>query len=101
METSETSAGRGFVAIEDQGKPMISIVVPAFNEAARIGDSIKEIDAFMRKSPLSFELIVVDDGSADNTAEVVSRSEAKRLRLVCNGENRGKGYTVRQGVRAA
>src|SRR5262245_1160006 len=101
METSETSTGRGFVAAADPGQPMVSIVVPAFNEAARIGDSIKQIDAFMRQSPHSFELIVVDDGSVDDTAEVVGRFQTKQLRLVRNGLNRGKGYSVRHGVRSA
>jgi glycosyltransferase involved in cell wall biosynthesis len=86
---------------EDYGQPVLSIVVPAFNEASRIGDSIGKIDAFMRQSPLSFELIIVDDGSIDNTAEIVRRAQAKGLRLVRNEKNHGKGYTVRQGVLAA
>jgi glycosyltransferase involved in cell wall biosynthesis len=89
------------VAIENTGQPMLSIVVPAFNEAVRIGGSIKKIDAFMRQSPLSFELIVVDDGSTDDTAAVVRQADAKGLRLVHNDRNHGKGYTVRQGVLAA
>jgi glycosyltransferase involved in cell wall biosynthesis len=89
------------VATEDAGEPMVSIIVPAFNEAARIGDSIQKIDAFVRQSPLSFEVIVVDDGSVDNTAEVVKQAKAKGLRLIRNDRNHGKGYTVRQGVLAA
>jgi glycosyltransferase involved in cell wall biosynthesis len=89
------------VAIADDGKPMVSIVVPAYNEAQRIGESIKKIDAFVRASPLSFELIVVDDGSRDDTAATVSKSQTKGLRLVRNEQNHGKGYTVRQGVLAA
>ena len=101
METSETSAGSGFVASSDHVQPTVSIVVPAFNESARIGDSIQKIDAFIRRSPRSFELIVVDDGSSDDTAEVVQRCRADRLRLVRNDRNHGKGYTVRQGVLAA
>src|SRR5262249_10069009 len=101
METSETSTRRGFVATADKGQPMVSIVVPAFNEAARIGDSIKKIDAYMRQSALLCELIVVDDGSADNTAEIVSGSQTRRLRLVKNVKNQGKGYSVREGVHAA
>lgn len=80
---------------------MVSIVVPAFNEAARIGGSIQKIDAFVRQSPHSFEVIVVDDGSVDETADVVARCRTKELRLVRNHENHGKGYTVRQGVLAA
>jgi glycosyltransferase involved in cell wall biosynthesis len=89
------------VAIADDGKPMVSIVVPAYNEAQRIGESIKKIDAFVRASPLAFELIVVDDGSRDDTAATVSKSQTKGLRLVRNEQNHGKGYTVRQGVLAA
>ena len=100
MEAPETSTG-GAAPAEDDGQPVVSIVVPAFNESARIGDSIKKIDAFMRRSPLSLELIVVDDGSSDNTADIVSHTRIKGLRLVRNGLNRGKGYSVRQGVLSA
>jgi len=101
MEASETSVESRFVSIERGSQPIVSIVVPAFNEATRIGDSIAKIDAFMRQSPLSCELIVVDDGSADDTAGVVGRSQAKGLRLVRNERNRGKGHAVRCGVFAA
>lgn len=83
------------------GQPVLSIVVPAFNEAGRIGGSIRKIDAFMRQWPVSCELIVVDDGSADNTSDIVKRAGVEGLRLVRNAENHGKGYTVRQGVLAA
>ena len=85
----------------DDAQPMLSIVIPAFNEAARIGNSLKKIHAFMQQSLLSFELIVVDDGSVDNTAEVVKQVQVKGLRLISNEKNRGKGYSVRRGVFAA
>jgi glycosyltransferase involved in cell wall biosynthesis len=75
--------------------------VPAFNEAARIGSSLRLIDAFMRQSPVSCELIVVDDGSEDNTSDIVIQAQVPGLRLLRNNENHGKGYTVRQGVLAA
>jgi glycosyltransferase involved in cell wall biosynthesis len=87
--------------MEDRVQPLVSIVVPAFNEAARIGDSIEKIDAFIRRSSMPMELIVVDDGSHDNTADVVKRVQSKALRLVRNPENHGKGYSVRQGVLSA
>jgi glycosyltransferase involved in cell wall biosynthesis len=82
-------------------QPVLSIVVPAFNEAARIGESIDKIDSFMRRSRVSCELIIVDDGSHDNTAEVIKKTQVKGLRLIRNDHNHGKGYTVRQGVLAA
>jgi dolichyl-phosphate beta-glucosyltransferase len=101
METSETSLGTGFVAPEAGDPPIVSIVVPAFNEAGRIAETVRKIDAFVRQSPLAFELIVVDDGSTDHTAEIVRSLGAKSLRLIRNNENHGKGYAVRQGVLAA
>jgi len=86
---------------EDYGQPVLSIVVPAFNEASRIGESVRKIDAFMRQLPIFCELIVVDDGSVDNTAEVVRQAQVRGLRLLRNEKNHGKGYSVRQGVLAA
>lgn len=80
---------------------MVSIVVPAFNESARIGDTLKKIDRFIGESSLSCELIVVNDGSADNTSEVVRESKVKGLRLLSYDRNHGKGYAVQQGVLAA
>ena len=80
---------------------MVSIVIPAFNEAVRIGDSVRKIDTYIRQSARSFELIVVDDGSTDNTTAVVNECRISGLRLIRNEENHGKGYSVRQGVLAA
>lgn len=89
------------MSVEGDGQPVLSIVVPAFNEAARIGSSILQIGEFMRQSPVSCELIVVDDGSKDNTSDVVTQARVPGLRLLRNDENHGKGHTVRQGVLAA
>lgn len=79
-------------------QPTVSIVVPAFNEAARIASSIEKIVAYAAHSPLPLDLLVIDDGSSDETAEIVRRYESPTVRLVRNGENHGKGYSVRQGV---
>jgi glycosyltransferase involved in cell wall biosynthesis len=101
MEASETSTGSGFVVFQERDRPQVSIVVPAFNEASRIGNSIAQIDAYISRSSHSFELIVVDDGSSDRTAEIVRSSRVQGLRLFSNDRNHGKGYTVRQGVLSA
>jgi len=101
MAAAETLTGSGFVTISDGTQPLVSIVVPAFNEAARIGDSIKRIDEFVRRSPLPFEVIIVDDGSTDRTAEVVQQCKVRGLRFVRNDHNHGKGYAVRHGILAA
>jgi dolichyl-phosphate beta-glucosyltransferase len=75
--------------------------VPAFNEAERIGNSLKKIDDFMQSSSLTYELIVVDDGSSDDTASIVRNSNVKGLRFIQNPQNQGKGFTVRNGVLAS
>jgi len=79
-------------------QPMVSIVIPAFNEAARIGDSLQKVLAFVARAPFSAEVIVVDDGSSDATAAIVRAASNATLRLINNRENHGKGYAIRQGV---
>jgi len=81
-------------------KRSISIVIPAYNEAARLGSSLDRVLAFISRQPSEAEVIVVNDGSRDETADIV-RSYAQKceaLRLVENPGNRGKGYSVRNGV---
>ena len=79
-----------------------SIIIPAYNEENRIGQTLRSISGYVRGRSLDCELIVVDDGSADGTAEVVTQ-ELKalpgiRARLLMNGSNRGKGFSVRRGM---
>jgi dolichyl-phosphate beta-glucosyltransferase len=78
----------------------ISIVIPAYNESARLGASLDRVLTFIGRQPWEAEVIVVNDGSRDRTAEIV-RSYAQRsqaVRLLENPGNRGKGYSVRNGV---
>jgi len=88
MATSETSGV----------STKVSIVVPAYNEAARIGDSLRKIEAFLQRVPWSAEVIVVDDGSTDKTASVVSGMQLAKTRLLHHTANHGKGYAVKSGV---
>jgi len=81
----------------------VSIVIPAYNESARLGPTLDRILHFVRQQAWHAEVIVVDDGSLDGTAEIVrdcARSNAM-VRLVQNPGNRGKGYSVRNGVLSA
>src|SRR5437660_1311249 len=84
-----------------QGPPTVSIVIPAFNEAGRIGHSLRKIEEFIRERPLFIEVIVVVDSCSDKTVEIASQSQTPRLRLIQNDKHRGKGYSVREGVLAA
>jgi len=86
------------VAIDSSGSPKVSIVVPAFNEAARIGDSIRKIEEFVGRLPFKTEVLVVDDGSRDDTASVASRMAFAGLRVIRNEKNHGKGFAVRLGT---
>jgi len=76
--------------------PFLSIVIPAYNEARRIRDTLKRVAHFQELKPYAVELIVVDDGSTDQTVDVVA--EFPGYRLLRNDRNHGKGYTVRHGV---
>ncbi len=79
----------------------ISIVIPAFNEEKRIINTLNLISGFFDNKKLNYEIIVVDDGSRDNTVGVVKESGIKRLKLIQNAENNGKGYCVRACVLSA
>ncbi len=77
-----------------------SIVIPAYNEGARLAPTLEQVLAYVRQQGWDAEVIVVNDGSRDNTAEIV-RSFAEKnpmLHLVENPGNRGKGYSVRHGM---
>jgi len=78
----------------------LSVIIPAYNEEKRISNTLKEINKYLSKQDYDYEIIVVNDGSPDKTAEVVRKviPEIKNLRMIDNKENHGKGYVVRQGL---
>jgi dolichyl-phosphate beta-glucosyltransferase len=80
--------------------PQYSIVIPAYNEAARIAAALDAVVACVRRSGWRAEVVVVDDGSRDQTAEIVREyaAIAPEVRLLQNPGNRGKGYSVRNGL---
>jgi dolichyl-phosphate beta-glucosyltransferase len=84
-------------------EPTYSIVIPAYNESARLGATLEKVLAYVQAQGWDAEVIVVNDGSRDNTADIVRTFAAKypTLRLVENPGNRGKGYSVRHGMLSA
>src|SRR5436190_981002 len=82
--------------------PAISVVIPAFNEAVRIGDTLATTNAYLEKERRGSELIVMNDGSTEYTGEVICKvanvPSAVTIRLLENFPNRGKGAAVRSGL---
>lgn len=80
--------------------PQYSIVIPAYNESARIGCALQAVVACIRQRGWNAEVVVVNDGSHDDTAELVRAfaANAPEVRMLQNPGNRGKGYSVRNGV---
>jgi len=77
-----------------------SFILPAYNESERLGESIPKVAAYIRERDLRAEIIVVNDGSSDETADVVRRLAINdpTIRMLENPGNRGKGYSVRNGM---
>lgn len=81
--------------------PELSIVVPAYDEAERLGPSLRRILDDLARREKAAEVLVVDDGSGDGTAEVARGFAAEGVRLLVHAENRGKGAAVRTGLAAS
>lgn len=84
-------------------QPYLSVIIPAYQEGERIGRNLLEIDKYLKGKSYSYEIIVLVDGSPDNTAEVARNYglQIPHLRVIDNKENHGKGFVVRQGLLAA
>ena len=87
-------------SLHDMGHPAISIVIPAYNESLRIEGTLERVLECVQRRGWDAEVLVVDDGSTDETVEIVQRwmERHERLHLVKNPGNRGKGYSVRNGL---
>ena len=86
--------------------PLVSILIPAYNESARLGQTLAHVLAYLNAQPYPSEVLVVDDGSTDETRLVAETGFAARTghvaaRVLSYQPNRGKGYAVRQGLLAA
>ncbi len=83
-------------------RPFISLVVPAYNEQGRLPATLEKLREYLARQSFSYEVLVVDDGSLDGTADLVEKAAADfpGLRLL-REPHRGKGHAVRQGMLAA
>lgn len=80
--------------------PFLSIVIPAYNEALRVGATLEKVRQYVDSRNFACELIIVDDGSRDETPGILERFRERHpaVRLLRNEPNRGKGFAVRRGV---
>lgn len=76
----------------------LSVVVPAYNEEVRLGQTLPVMISYLEKQPFTWELLVVDDGSRDRTSEIVLEYNHPNCRVIKNRPNRGKGYSIRRGM---
>jgi dolichyl-phosphate beta-glucosyltransferase len=83
--------------------PQLSVVIPAYNEERRLPTTLESVHAFLREHYQEFEVIIVDDGSGDQTNDVVDAfaKHHEGIRLITYAPNQGKGYAIRTGVMQA
>lgn len=80
----------------------LSIVIPAYNEALRLGKTLDAITAFLKEQPYTSEIILSDDGSTDATVSIAEKHlQGFEHKILSTPKNRGKGHAVRQGMLAA
>lgn len=82
-------------------KIRLSIVIPVYNEAAVIAQTLEKVEAYISTDGHHSEVVIVDDGSTDLTAKLVAEFAKVKpnFRLISNGANQGKGFSIRRGVR--
>jgi len=78
----------------------LSIIIPAYNEENDISNCISVVTEYCENRKIDFEIIAVDDGSSDQTLDIIRKNASgnPRIHALTNGENRGKGFTVKHGV---
>jgi len=81
-----------------ENSPTVSVIIPTYNRAHLIGRAIQSV---LNQTYQDFEIIVVDDGSTDNTKEIVKSLDDKRIRYIRHKENKGGGAARNTGIKAA
>ncbi|MCX5666793.1 MAG: glycosyltransferase family 2 protein [Candidatus Omnitrophica bacterium] len=84
-------------------KIFLTVIIPAYNEERHIKETLYEISGYLKKRGFDYEVMIVDDGSIDRTAEIAQSAAPlfNNFALLKNENNRGKGYAVRRGMLAA
>lgn len=77
----------------------LTVVIPAYNEGGIIEKTISGVSSFLARQKYLWEIVVVDDGSSDNTAKVIKRLSDTRVNFISYSENRGKGGALKEGIK--
>ena len=88
------------IAMNAPNAPRLSVIIPAYNEEQRLGPTLDKLTEYFARVDYAVEVLVVNDGSADRTAEIANARAGGplHLRVLAYGGNRGKGYAVRHGM---
>lgn len=83
-----------------ENQPYLSVIIPAYKEGEIMGRTLLEIQRYFNDKNYEWEILIIVDGSPDNTAEIARNytKQIKNLKVIENEENHGKGYVVRQGL---
>jgi dolichyl-phosphate beta-glucosyltransferase len=76
----------------------LSVIIPAYNEEHRIKETLNKIINHLNKKKYNYEIIIVDDGSKDKTISIIQNIKNKKIRILKNEINKGKGYSIKRGV---
>jgi dolichyl-phosphate beta-glucosyltransferase len=82
-------------------QPKVSLIVPLFNESYIIADTVASLRKHMDGLGITYELVFVDDGSKDDSAEILNSLREENTSVLVNGANKGKGYSVKKGMLAS
>lgn len=83
-----------------EAEVFLSVIIPAYNEEKRLPPTLERISAYLKAKGFTYEILVVDDGSRDRTAQVAEKYKLKepQVKVLKNPKNMGKGYAVRHGM---
>jgi len=79
----------------------LSIIIPAFNEEKTLKKTVFDIQQYLSKTRIQYEIIIIDDGSIDSTYSVSKKLENKDIKIFKNIKNKGKGFSIKKGIRKA
>jgi len=88
------------IGMETESITQISVIIPVYNQEAEIYILLKKLKDALNSTLLNYEVIIVNDGSCDNTLEIVRKEEKldEHLRVISYSQNKGKGYAVKKGI---